>query len=107
LLDIAIRGQRPDFAQQVMKSLELWTGARWTVSISDESAASTLREAELAAEAAARDAVLADPLVTALFDNFEGARLVKFGPIPISEGTTGIADDDGDDMRDERRAESE
>ncbi len=82
LLELNLSGARPDFTQQVMRSLELWTGARWTVTLSREDGQPTLREAELAAQAAAREAILADPAVRQLMDAFPNAELIEFGTDP-------------------------
>jgi DNA polymerase-3 subunit gamma/tau len=94
LLDIAVKGQRPDFAQQLMRSLQLWTGERWTVTLSDAEGQPTLREVEAAAREAEREAVLRDPTVRRLFEAFPNAELVEFGLDPDAPDASSDADSD-------------
>ena len=70
----------PDFVQRVMALLRQWTGAAWTVSLVGDGGGATLHEAAEAAAAAARAAVLADPLVAALFQAFPAAELIDIEP---------------------------
>ena len=79
LLELNVSGARPDFAQQVMRSLELWTGQRWMVSLSREEGQPTIRESVEAALAAERAAVLADPAVRRLMEAFPEAELIDYG----------------------------
>ena len=68
-----------DFAARVMACLSLWTGERWTVTLAravDHDAAPTLLDQGIAAHAATRAAVLADPAVQAIFAVFPGAELI-------------------------------
>ena len=82
LLELNLVGARPDFTQQVMRSLELWTGQRWTVTLSREDGQPTIREAVEAALAAERAAILADPAVRRLMEAFPEAELIDFGTDP-------------------------
>ncbi|MCA3254020.1 MAG: DNA polymerase III subunit gamma/tau [Alphaproteobacteria bacterium] len=92
LLDIAVKGQRPDFAQQLMRSLQLWTGERWTVTLSDAEGQPTLREVEAAAREAEREAVLRDPTVRRLLEAFPNAELIEFGLDPDAPDISSDAD---------------
>jgi len=94
VLEIGIAGQRPDFAQQIMRSLQLWTGERWTVTLSDAEGQPTLREVEAAAFEAEREAVMRDPAVRRLFDAFPHAELLEFGVDPDAPETRSGADND-------------
>jgi len=69
----------PDFAARVMACLSLCTGVRWTVTLAraaDHDAAPTMLDQGIAAEAATRAQVLADPAVQAVLAAFPGAELV-------------------------------
>jgi DNA polymerase-3 subunit gamma/tau len=48
----------------------------WRITTEDAPAQLTIREQELAAEAAAREAMLAQPVVRAAFEHFPEAELV-------------------------------
>ena len=74
-LEIERAGDLPaDFAQALGRSLERFTGARWTIAYATGGAPS-LRERE----EAARAAVLAEPTVAALLAAFPGAELIDYG----------------------------
>ena len=85
LLELNLSGARPDFAQQVMRSLELWTGQRWTVTMSREEGQPTIREAVEAAHLAERAAILADPAIRQLMAAFPDAELIEFGVDPDTD----------------------
>ncbi len=74
----------PDFAQRVMACLKLWTGERWTVTLSD-GGGQTLYETAEARIAAERAAVLADPAVREILAAFPQAELIE---------VTSVDDDD-------------
>ena len=85
-----------DFAARVMACLSLWTGARWTVTLAraaDHDAAPTLLDQAIAAEAAMRAAVLADPAVQAVFSAFPGAELLDITTDEPAEADEGSESD--------------
>ncbi len=67
------------------RRLKDWTGSDWQIDWRTEGGGATLREAELAAEAARFAAARADPLVEALFGQFPDAELIGVDPTPVSE----------------------
>lgn len=74
-LELERIGECPkDFAQRLARSLDAWTGARWTIAFGGGGQPS-LRERE----DAARAAVLAEPTVAALIAAFPGAELIDYG----------------------------
>ena len=82
LLELNLSGQRADFAQQLMRNLELWTGERWTVTLSDQEGEPTLLESERLMREAERRAVLDDPAVKKLLSVFPDAELIDYGIDP-------------------------
>ncbi len=79
-------------AGDLQQKLRDWTGARWTVSISNDTGAPTLAEAKKSHHAARVEAVLQAPLVRAVLDRFPGAEIVAVRDVeapaveaPISE----------------------
>ncbi|MDO9488431.1 MAG: DNA polymerase III subunit gamma/tau, partial [Sphingomonadaceae bacterium] len=79
LLELNLSGQRADFAQQLMRNLELWTGERWTVTLSDREGDPTLLDSERLTREAERQAVLDDPAVKKLLSVFPNAELIDYG----------------------------
>jgi len=73
---MAIRPSRPFDTRKLAQVLKTATGEAWIVTTEDAVAQPSLREQELAAEAAARDAVLAQPLVRAIFEHFPQAEMI-------------------------------
>jgi DNA polymerase-3 subunit gamma/tau len=82
----------PDLAQRVMRCLASWTGQRWTVSVSDKGGGPTLRELEEEARERERQAVLAEPLVRALFESFPEAELREFGRLDAASQAAAARD---------------
>ncbi|TZG27750.1 DNA polymerase III subunit gamma/tau [Sphingomonas montanisoli] len=68
------------FVNELANALKSITKEPWTVSIADGGGQPSLRALELAAEHAARDAILATPLVRAAMEAFPGAEMVEFTP---------------------------
>jgi DNA polymerase-3 subunit gamma/tau len=97
LLELNLSGQRADFAQQLMRNLELWTGERWTVTLSDKEGEPTLLESERLAQAAERQSVLDDPAVRKLLSVFPNAELIDYGLDP--EASPAAPGDDEDIKR--------
>jgi DNA polymerase III subunit gamma/tau len=73
---VALRPQRPFDPRELAQVLKDTTGTAWTVTAEDGPAAPSLREQELATEHAARDAILAEPIVKAVRDHFPEAELI-------------------------------
>ncbi|MFQ5845452.1 MAG: DNA polymerase III subunit gamma/tau, partial [Planctomycetota bacterium] len=64
-----------NLANRMGELLHRWTGRRWVVSVSKAEGAPTLKQQGEAAEAAARRAAAADPLVRAVLEAFPGATI--------------------------------
>jgi DNA polymerase-3 subunit gamma/tau len=64
-----------DLPNRVGQMLQQWTGLRWTLVLSNEEGAPTLREQAESRAAAERSAAAAHPLVRAVLDTFPGARI--------------------------------
>ncbi|WP_136162219.1 DNA polymerase III subunit gamma/tau [Sphingomonas flavalba] len=80
---LAIRPARPlpsDFNRELAAALKAATGADWTITTDDGAAEPTLLDQQRAAETAARDAILAAPLVRAALDAFPDAELIDYRP---------------------------
>lgn len=79
---LVIRPLRPlpaDFARELAQALKSLTATSWTVEVSDaEPAAPSLKQEDDAREAAAREAILSQPLVKAAFEAFPDAQLIEF-----------------------------
>ncbi len=61
---------------EISRKLQLWTGRRWMVVVSDEPSAPTLKVQAEAREAELKIGVRGDPLVQAVLDRFPGAEIV-------------------------------
>jgi DNA polymerase III subunit gamma/tau len=66
-----------DFARELTEALKGLTDMRWDISFSSEMAQAPLREQELAIEKAARDAILATPIIAAAMSAFPDAELLN------------------------------
>ncbi len=75
--ELGIQPVGPIDLRDLTEKLRAATGIAWIVTAEEGAAAPTLREREVAAEAAARDAVLADPIVTAAIAAFPDAELTE------------------------------
>jgi DNA polymerase-3 subunit gamma/tau len=67
---------RREALAEIGQNLGRWTATRWDVQFQTSGGGATLREAELAAQAARLAAARADPLVEALLTRFKGAELI-------------------------------
>ncbi len=76
--EMAIRPSRPFDTRELAQVLKEATGVVWTVTSEDAPAKPSLRDQEIATEAAARDAILAEPIVQAAIEHFPGAELVSW-----------------------------
>jgi DNA polymerase-3 subunit gamma/tau len=74
--EFAIRPSRPFDTRELGQVLKEATGVIWQIATEDAPAQPTIREQELAAEAAAREAMLAQPVVRAAFEHFPEAELI-------------------------------
>jgi DNA polymerase III subunit gamma/tau len=75
--EIIIRPSRPFDTRNLAAVLKSATGVVWTVVAEDAPAKPSLREQELAQEQAARDAILAEPVVEAILAHFPDAELLN------------------------------
>jgi DNA polymerase III subunit gamma/tau len=76
--EMAIRPTRPFDTRELAQALKEATGVVWTVVSEDAPAKPSLRDQEAAAEVAARDAILAEPLVQAAMECFPGSELISW-----------------------------
>lgn len=79
--DVALKPMRPlgpDFVRDLALALKAATGANWQVSLSDGPGEPSLLDQEKMGEERARDAVLADPNVRAVFDAFPDSTLESY-----------------------------
>ncbi len=74
--NLVIRLSRPFDTRELAQVLKEATGTVWTVTSEDSIAKPTLRDQEIASEAAARDAILSEPIVQATMEYFPGAELI-------------------------------
>ena len=74
--EMAIRPARPFDTRELAQVLKEATGAAWTIMTEDAPAKPSMREQEQAKEAAAREAILAEPIVQAAMEHFPGAELI-------------------------------
>jgi DNA polymerase-3 subunit gamma/tau len=83
--EIGLHLRRPFELRELAAAFREATGIDWVLTSEESPSAPTLREQEVAAENAARDAVLADPIVTAALAAFPGSEL-----LPLSEQRSGM-----------------
>ena len=76
--EMSIRPARPFDTRELAQALKDATGVVWTVTSEDAPAKPSVREQEMASETAARNAILAEPIVQAAIENFPGAELVSW-----------------------------
>ncbi|NGQ89337.1 DNA polymerase III subunit gamma/tau [Rhodobacter sp. HX-7-19] len=69
------REASPDLAAQLGQRLQMWTGARWGVSVVNEGGAPTIAEQRDQARREAEAEALRNPLVQAVLTAFPGARI--------------------------------
>jgi DNA polymerase III subunit gamma/tau len=88
-IDLFLLDDAPStLANELREKLNRWTGRNWMVVLSAEKGALPLAMVRRQEEAAALEALKADPAVAAIFDVFPGAKLI--GPAPKEND----ADDD-------------
>ncbi len=101
-------GARPDLAARLGQQLQLWTGARWGVSVVSSGGAPTIAEARDADLTAARAEAAQNPLVQAVLAAFPGAQITAIRTpealaaaaaaeaLPLAEPEALLADGDDD-----------
>jgi len=89
---------------ELSRKLELWTGRRWTVVLSNEAGQPTLREQNLVKKNERERAAEADPRVREVLARFPGSRIIEVRKLAaeppdsdISAGGTGDDEFGGDD----------
>jgi DNA polymerase-3 subunit gamma/tau len=92
---------------ELSRKLELWTGRRWTVVLSNEAGQATLREQNLVKKNERERAAESDPRVQEVLARFPGARIIEVRKLAaeppesdISAGGTGDDEFGGDDVAD-------
>jgi DNA polymerase III subunit gamma/tau len=79
--EIELRPVKPlpaDFEKDVATALKSVTGELWRITLTDAPAAPSLLQQQQEAENAARDAILADPLIKTAMEHFPEAELVSW-----------------------------
>jgi DNA polymerase III subunit gamma/tau len=78
VLEIRLTAALPrDFVSQIAACLTQWTGEVWKITLSEEEGDSSLHEVETARKEKQIQDASAHPLVSSVFDQFPGAKLVK------------------------------
>ncbi len=80
-------GAPADLAATLAQRLQLWTGARWTVSVVGRGGGATIAQAREDADARRRAAARANPLVGAVLEAFPEAEIAAIRP--LDDGETG------------------
>jgi DNA polymerase-3 subunit gamma/tau len=76
-IELALTDDAPgNFAGELGRKLNLWTGQRWMITVGRDGAAPTLHEQRQAARAQLVTDARADPLVAAVLAQFPGAEIV-------------------------------
>ena len=96
-LEVALeRSAARALVNELSRKLELWTGRRWTVIVSNEAGQPTLREQSLVEKSQRERAAEADPRVKEVLARFPGAKVIEVRKLaaepPESDGSGG---DDG------------
>ena len=99
-LEVALeRSAQRSLVNDLSRKLELWTGRRWTVIVSNEAGQATLREQNLVAKNEREKAAEADPRVKEVLARFPGAKVVEVRRLaaepPESDGSEQGLSDDG------------
>jgi DNA polymerase III subunit gamma/tau len=79
--DLVIRPTKPlpgEFVRDLAAALKTLFGTTWEVATSDQVAEPSLHDQERAREHAARDAILATPMMKAAFESFPDAELIDY-----------------------------
>jgi len=109
-LEIALeRNAQRTLVNNLSRKLDLWTGRRWAVIVSNEAGQATLREQSLLANSERERAAEADPRVKEVLARFPGAKLVEVRrlaaeppePDVSGAGEDGFAGDEAPDDSDD------
>ncbi|TAI59854.1 DNA polymerase III subunit gamma/tau, partial [Bradyrhizobium sp. Leo170] len=76
------------------RKLELWTGRRWTVIVSNEAGQPTVRSQNLAEKSQRERAAEADPRVKEVLARFPGAKVVEVRRLAAEPAETDIVGED-------------
>jgi len=87
-----------DFLAVFGKKLEEWTGKRWMLSISAEEGAPTLSEVDAQENEARMDDAKNDPAVSAIMNQFPGARIVDIRVREAEETLEPAPEESGDGL---------
>lgn len=85
---------------ELPRKLELWTGRRWTVIVSNEEGQPTLREQATEARSTRERSAEADPRVREVLARFPGAKIVEVRHLAPDLPDADIPDDDATDASD-------
>jgi DNA polymerase III subunit gamma/tau len=97
-LEVALeRSAARALVNDLSRKLELWTGRRWTVIVSNEAGQPTLREQSMVEKGQRERAAEADPRVKEVLARFPGAKVVEVRKLaaepPDSDAGGGTGDD--------------
>jgi DNA polymerase-3 subunit gamma/tau len=99
-LEIALEpNAQRSLVSDLTRKLEMWTGRRWTVIVSNAAGQPTLREQNLAAKGQREAAAEADPRVKEVLARFPGAKVVEvrqLAPEPLESDIS--ADPDAEEV---------
>jgi DNA polymerase-3 subunit gamma/tau len=94
-------GGRPTLANDLGNALNLWTGRRWVVALSQETGEATLDARAKAAVESRHQGAASHPLVQAVLKNFPGAQIVDVrdkAPDPPDLGNVPPSESDESDL---------
>ena len=99
-------GAAPDLASRLGQRLQVWTGARWGISVASSGGAPTISEQSDRAQTRAQAEALDNPLVQAVLAAFPGATITQIRSpeaLAASAATNALpeADDDWDPFEDD------
>jgi DNA polymerase-3 subunit gamma/tau len=92
-LEVALeRNAQRTLINDLSRKLELWTGRRWAVIVSNEAGQPTLREQSLVEKSQREQAAEADPRVKEVLARFPGTKVIevrKLAPEPLEADIDG------------------
>jgi DNA polymerase-3 subunit gamma/tau len=106
-LEVALEANaQRSLVNELSRKLDLWTGRRWTIVVSNEKGQATLRQQSLVEKNDRERAAEADPRVQEVLARFPGARIIevrKLAPEPPEADISAevpVEEFDGDDELD-------
>jgi DNA polymerase-3 subunit gamma/tau len=100
-LEVALeRHAQRTLINELSRKLELWTGRRWTVVVSNEAGQPTLRSQSEAAKNKRERAAETDPRVQEVLARFPGAKVVEVRHLAAEPPESHADSDDGGDLAD-------